>query len=432
MSSSLRIRRDNRLVLRSYAWLVGIGGVVTTFFGWMWFKPDLPGLPWGMESLVRVVGTSMIASGCWAATLSQMNDPDLRRKNLRWFAAAHVVVLLILQSQCVAIWPALVTSKLQPAIALQFFAVLFLLLHSESYFVDRDTGLPVMPGGEVDVRTLYERQIRQAGAQEERNRLARDLHDSIKQQIFVIRTAAATAQTRFETDRAGAALALDQVRESARDAMTEMEVLIDQLRAVPLENSTLVAALKKQCEALGHRTGAAVDFTVGALPVNEALAPGSHQTILRVAQEACANIGRHARAKNVTVSLASRGKILELRIQDDGVGFEPSRGHAGLGLANMRARAKERGGEFHLSSSPGKGVTLVFSLPSGTQLLPSHRREYVQQGLVFVATFAGVMIFVPSQWDRTFVLWAWGFAGVTRVIQWTLAHRRELAARSSE
>ena len=100
-----------------------------------------------------------------------------------------------------------------------------------------------------------EEQIRQAARQEERARLARDLHDAVKQQFFVIQTAAATAQARFETDPDGAKTAVDQVRSSAREAMTEMEAMLEQLQAAPLENAGLVSLAEKAMRGAGvpHR-----------------------------------------------------------------------------------------------------------------------------------------------------------------------------------
>ncbi len=125
-------------------------------------------------------------------------------------------------------------------------------------------------------------------------------------------------------------------------------------------------ALKKQCEALGHRTGAKVEFKLGELPANDTLAPGAHQAIFRVAQEALANIGRHARAGIVTVSLGAfsrRVDLLELRIEDDGAGFDVRRGSGGMGIGNMRARAAELKGWLDLTSTPGAGTTVAFSVP---------------------------------------------------------------------
>ncbi len=240
------------------------------------------------------------------------------------------------------------------------------------------------------LRSRYEQQIRRAAAQEERNRLARDLHDSIKQQVFVIQTAAATAQARFESDPAGASQALEQVRGSARDAMAEMEAMLDQLRAEPLENAGLVAALKKQCEALGFRTGARVEFKLGTLPPSTALAPGAQEAIFRVAQEALANIGRHARAGSVVVALDSVSRRVWLRVRDDGAGFDPNLPANGMGIANMRARAKEFGGEFELWSRPGGGTSIQFSLPC-TVIKPTNFRR---QAIIFGAAVAAISAFL--------------------------------------
>jgi signal transduction histidine kinase len=244
------------------------------------------------------------------------------------------------------------------------------------------------PAGSL--RSRYEQQIRQAAAQEERNRLARDLHDSIKQQVFVIQTAAATAQVRFESDPGGTRQALEQVRGSARDAMAEMEAMLDQLRAEPLENAGLVAALKKQCEALGFRTGARVEFNLGTLPPSTALAPGAHEAIFRVAQEALANIGRHARAGSVVVSLDSVSHRVWLRVRDDGAGFDPNLPANGMGIANMRARAEEFGGEFELWSRPGGGTSIQFSLPC-TVIKPTN---FLRQAIIFGAAVVGICIVV--------------------------------------
>jgi len=92
--------------------------------------------------------------------------------------------------------------------------------------------------------------------------------------------------------------------------MTEMEAMLDQLRAAPLESVGLVEALKKQCEALQYRTGARVTVDVDAVPGPGQLRPGAAQSIFRIAQEALSNIARHARATEVRLSLAVAGNGL--------------------------------------------------------------------------------------------------------------------------
>lgn len=214
--------------------------------------------------------------------------------------------------------------------------------------------------GETTMRER-ERQIREAASQEERNRLAQDLHDSIKQEIFAIHTSAATVEARLVSDPDGAKKALEQIRNSSRDAMTEMEALLDRLNPTPLENTGLVSALKKQCEALALRTGAIVECTIGALPDSSRLPPGAHEALFRIAQEALSNVGKHARADRVDVSLELAERDLLLTIRDNGQGFElwgKDASPAGMGIANMRARAASVGGQFGLVTAPGKGVVL--------------------------------------------------------------------------
>ena len=317
------------------------------------------------DSVTKVFLGILWVMACWAVMLSQIEDPGVRRTGTMWFAVAHFIILYVLHDLRRAIWGPANEETSREVLEMAWCTVL-LMMSEFAIFSNRPfPGWNFLRGSEPvePQRSRYEQQIRAAGAQEERNRLARDLHDSIKQQIFVIQTAAATAQARFETDHGGAAIAIEQIRDSARDAMTDMEVMMDQLRSVPLENASLVEALKKLCEALGHRTGARVDFRLGDLPPNETLAPGAHRAILRVAQEALANIARHARAGNVTVSLESARGRVELRVQDDGAGFDPLQDKRGMGIANMRTRAEEIGGQVDVASNPGGGTTVTFSIP---------------------------------------------------------------------
>ena len=376
---------DSRIVFRIYAALALLSGSVIVGWGPPWF---------GTATMGRLFGAVVAASGCWAATLSELEDPAVRRRGFLWFAPAHYIFLFFAGKQLGAISGHGVAANTGYVVLTALTTAFVFAMTRES--VERAgthyQTLSLSAGGATEpLRSRYERQMRQAGAQEERNRLGRELHDSIKQQIFVIQTAAATAQTRFDNDRTGAADALEQIRSSARDAMSEMEVMMDQLRSVPLENAGLVDALKKQCEALGHRTGAKVEFRLGDLPPNEALVPGSHQAILRVAQEALANVGRHARANHVTVSLDSFSDRLELRVQDDGTGFDPFQSQRGMGIANMRARAQEFGGQIELTSRVDGGTTVKLSIPHAeVQPTATYRKQALTWGaaLSIVVTIA--------------------------------------------
>jgi signal transduction histidine kinase len=215
------------------------------------------------------------------------------------------------------------------------------------------------------LRSRYEAQIREAARREERARLARDLHDAVKQQLFAIQTAAATVEARLNTDQNGAREAAGTVRASAHEALVEMDTLIDQLQTAPMENSGFETALRRQCDALGYRTGAKVTLTVGELPPDNALIPGAYEALYRFAQEALHNVGRHARARTVNVRFGVRAGHLELSVADDGAGFIPDEAPLGMGRRNMEARAQELGGTCTVTSERGAGTTVLCSVPIG-------------------------------------------------------------------
>jgi signal transduction histidine kinase len=229
---------------------------------------------------------------------------------------------------------------------------------------------------EREVRSLRESllaQTQDAAIQQERNRLARELHDSIKQQIFSINISAAAAQARWESDPQGVQAALGDVRRSAQEVMVEMSALLQQLSPVPLEKVGLRQALRDQCEALGYRTGAEVVAEFGELPDDDRLPPGAQESLFRIAQEALSNVARHARAGQVRLYLGQRetGSPLVLEIQDDGQGFDVAADHGGMGLDNVRQRVQVLGGELEIESAPGAGTRIHASVPL---LSPAARR----------------------------------------------------------
>lgn len=247
----------------------------------------------------------------------------------------------------------------------------------------------VLGGRERELLQLREDLVRstgQAAAQAERNRLARDLHDSIKQQLYAINVSAAAALARWESDLAGARAAVEDVRRAAQAALSEMAALLQQLRPAPLAAAGLLDALREQAEALAYRTGAAVAVDLGR-PDDAAaytaavdagrLAPGAEEAIFRIAQEALNNIARHARAGHVALQLRVAAEALRLEITDDGQGFVlpgPSTDQplAGYGLAGMRDRAAGIGAALEVTSATGSGTRVALSVPLG---LPAAHKE---------------------------------------------------------
>jgi signal transduction histidine kinase len=400
------VRVDTRLVLRIYAAFAMTGGALMAAWGAMLLAPDPGESPWFRASLVRVLGASVFASGCSALALAGVEDPESRRRGIGWFAVGHGALALVVAIQVDAIPAWNSTLGLIAGTAATAAAIFF--AHAWQYGENHDgrTGsfLTLLGGDAASatqrLRSEYERRIEAAAAQEERHRLARDLHDSVKQQLFAIHTAAATAQERFEGDAGGARAAIDQIRASAREAMAEMDAMLQGLRAAPLENTGLVEALKQACEALAFRTGAAVDFVPGSLPPNESLLPGAHDAIFRVAQEAFSNIARHARATRVRVEIDRAGHGLRLAIEDNGAGFDQSQPRHGSGLANMASRAVEFGGQLEVRSRPGEGTCIGLFIGS-SEADPGDAQYHLHRAIGFgilLALFAAFTVeFCDSQ-----------------------------------
>ncbi len=215
----------------------------------------------------------------------------------------------------------------------------------------------------TELRAQQTKQTSEAAAQEERNRLARDLHDSIKQQLFSIHVGTAAVQARWQNDPDGAKVALEDVRQSAQAALVEMNALLGQLSPEPLAKVGLVEALRQQCQALGYRTGADVQTAIGPLPDDERFPDGAPEAIFRIAQEALSNIARHARAQTVRLRLEQENDSLLLAIEDDGQGFDTGRAANGMGLANLRQRVQDVGGELTIHSQPDAGTAIRVSIP---------------------------------------------------------------------
>jgi signal transduction histidine kinase len=209
-------------------------------------------------------------------------------------------------------------------------------------------------------------QAGQFAALEERQKLARELHDSVSQALYGIALGARTARTLLDrpgTPAAALAEPLDYVLSLAEAGLAEMRALIFELRPESLQSEGLVAALTKQTDSLRmrHRLDVRVDFCGEPdipLEVKEAL--------YRIAQEALNNIAKHAHARHVDVRLAPDGESVILTIGDDGVGFDPQGEFPGhLGLHSMRERAERLGGTLHLESAPGRGARLTIQMPAG-------------------------------------------------------------------
>jgi signal transduction histidine kinase len=208
---------------------------------------------------------------------------------------------------------------------------------------------------------LYKEE-RAKAALEERQRLARELHDSVSQILYVIGLNAITAEALRESEPARLGAVLGDVLALARAGLAEMRALIFELRPESLQQEGLVAALEKQTAAVRARYGMEVE---AALPEEPDVPLEIKEALYRIAQEALQNAARHAQPRAVRLSLEADSEHLVLRVSDDGTGFDPAQPFPGhLGLRSMRERATTVGGTLELESTPGAGTRVQARVPA--------------------------------------------------------------------
>jgi PAS domain S-box-containing protein len=195
----------------------------------------------------------------------------------------------------------------------------------------------------------------------ERQRLARELHDSVSQALYGIALGARSARNRLARDPQRAVEPLDYILGLAEAALADMRSLILELQPESLEREGLVGALAKRVDAIKGRYG--IDVRTD-LPEEPPIPLGTKQDMYRIAQEALHNLVKHSRAKHASLRLRSDRDALTMEVADDGEGFDPSRSYPGhFGLPSMRERAQSRGGELQIESRPGEGTTVRVRVP---------------------------------------------------------------------
>jgi signal transduction histidine kinase len=201
----------------------------------------------------------------------------------------------------------------------------------------------------IEHARLYEAS-RELSVLEERNRIARELHDALTQSLFGLRL-------RIESgDVPGASTILEEV-------FGELRSLILQLRPPALALEGLVPSLAKHLDVVGRTHGVPITFDPADLP---ALHPDTEQALFRIAQEAVSNAVRHADAAHIAVHLAPSNGTVALAVEDDGSGFDPATRAVSarrLGLVSMRERATALGGTLSIESHPGQGTTVRAEVP---------------------------------------------------------------------
>jgi signal transduction histidine kinase len=192
---------------------------------------------------------------------------------------------------------------------------------------------------------------------EERNRLARDLHDSVKQQVFAIAMQIAATRILLKRDVNAAEERLGKTEVLVKQAQQELTTLIRELRPVALDGKGLVDALRELLPQWSQQSEIVANLQVEG---SRTLPLTVEEALFRVTQEALSNIARHSKATLVQLTLGITDTTITLTVQDNGQGFDPAQPERrGVGLISMQERVKALGGEISIESTPGQGTRMV-------------------------------------------------------------------------
>ena len=221
--------------------------------------------------------------------------------------------------------------------------------------------------GEANRRLrAYAGQAEEAAAAQERNALARELHDAATQTVFSMNLTAEAARMSLAEDPARVPALLERLQELARDALAEMRTLVRELRPTTIADTGLVKSLEHHIALRGRRDGLRVTLGVDG---DERGSPELKEALFRAAREAINNVIKHAGVKEAAVSLRFTDDGAAIEIRDAGRGFDPStqRGPESFGLLALRERLEELGGTLSVEAAPGKGVAVVARVPIGRE-----------------------------------------------------------------
>ncbi len=198
---------------------------------------------------------------------------------------------------------------------------------------------------------------------EERNRLARDLHDSAKQQALAASFELGTALTLFDRDPQGAKEHLAEADTLVDAVRKELTTLVDELRPQPVGGEDFSGALQQYAEEWSNRSGIGLHTKFDR---SDDLPFTARETVFRIVQEALANVARHSSASVVDIVLENGTNAVKLIVKDNGRGFATHEPHDGLGLSSMRERAEVSGGTFKIESTPGQGTQIEVTIPKAS------------------------------------------------------------------
>ncbi|HEX2451802.1 MAG TPA: sensor histidine kinase [Gemmatimonadales bacterium] len=219
---------------------------------------------------------------------------------------------------------------------------------------------------QMDERAVLQASVaaaeRRAGVLEERQRLAREIHDTLAQGFAGIAVHLERAEQLDALASSPAKAHVDLARSVAREGLEEARRMLGALRPEILTQRALPEALSRVCEDWSRRSGIAANLSITG--ASSPMHPDIELTVLRGVQEALTNVARHSGARTAAVTLSYMEDLVVLDVQDDGRGFVPAAGTGtGYGLTGMRERTESLNGEFSVESLLGEGTTISMSLP---------------------------------------------------------------------
>lgn len=201
------------------------------------------------------------------------------------------------------------------------------------------------------------------GAEQERTRIARDMHDTLAQGFTSIVTLSHAVRSELDTDPAAARRHVEMITRTATENLTESRRIIRALTPARLDGASLPEAVDRIVATFREETDTPAQLVIEGQA--RAATPPAEVVALRVVQESLANVRKHAHARSVQVQLSYAGDSVEIGVRDDGVGFAPGAPVSGFGLAGMRSRVAEAGGDLDVRSVPGAGTSVTALIPLG-------------------------------------------------------------------
>ncbi|MCI0615152.1 sensor histidine kinase, partial [bacterium] len=196
------------------------------------------------------------------------------------------------------------------------------------------------------------------GRLNERQRLARDIHDTLAQHFTsIIVHLAASRHSNFGTVQTQ----VQQAEDAAREGLDEIRRIVRDMQPEQIEKASLVEAVEKLAARWSAENSVQVKMKVTGAP--RSLPSSAETALLRISQEAMHNINKHAQAKNVNITFSFMEDIFVMDIADDGLGFEPSKIGNGFGMKTMRDRTEELSGTLTIESERGTGTAIAVSIP---------------------------------------------------------------------